>query len=253
MAEGLAEHAGYRAAPWSAALGPFLCPSSRVGELLAALPDGQSLRLSLVVDALADVHHAMQAATEDARVRLVGIEAAHARLGDSVVAIGRNLERHGALTGYLEVRREDIAASLDLVQDGGWQAAKYRTGGVTADAYPDEAELAAFLLACVARGLPFKLTAGLHRAARNTSPEGFEQHGVLNVMVAVRHALDGGSASDLESVLTLRDAERLTEVVQAWTDDEASDVRTLFRSFGCCGVTDPLGDLAALGLLEDYR
>jgi hypothetical protein len=41
--------------------------------------------------------------------------------------------------------------------------------------------------------------------------------------------------------------------VQAWTDDEASGVRTLFRSFGCCGVTDPLGDLADLGLLEDYR
>jgi len=28
--------------------------------------------------------------------------------------------------------------------------------------------------------------------------------------------------------------------------------REAFRSFGCCGVTDPLGDLAALGLLEDF-
>src|SRR4051794_832223 len=253
MAEGLSEHARYLAEPWSAVLGPFLCPSSRVDELLAALPDAQPLRVSLVVDALSDVHQAMQAATADARVTLVSIEAGHARLGDSVVAIGRNLARHDGLTGYLEVRREDIGPSLDLVHDGGWQAAKYRTGGVTADAYPDEVELAAFLLACIGRRLPFKLTAGLHRATRNTSPEGFEQHGVLNVMVAVRHALEGESASDVEKVLALRDAERLTEVVQTWTDDEASGVRTLFRSFGCCGVTDPLGDLAALGLLEDYR
>ena len=253
MPAGLAEHARYRAEPWSAALGPFLCPSSRVGELIAALPDAQPLRVSLVVDALSDVHQAMKEATEDARVTLVSIEAGHARLGDSAVAIGRNLARHGGLTGYLEVRREDIAPSLDLVEDGGWPAAKYRTGGVTADAYPDEAELAAFLLACVARGLPFKLTAGLHHAARNTSPEGFEQHGVLNVLVAVRLAQDGESGSDVEKVLALRDAEQLIEAVRAWTDDEASAVRTIFRSFGCCGVTDPLGDLAALGLLEDYR
>jgi len=27
-------------------------------------------------------------------------------------------------------------------------------------------------------------------------------------------------------------------------------VRSLFRSFGCCGVTDPIDDLVALGMLD---
>ena len=252
MAEGLAEHARYRAAGWSAAVGPFLCPSSRVDELLAALPAGQELRLSLVVDEVPGVHRAMQAVTEDPRVALVGLEAAHARLGDSAAAVGRNLARHDGLTGYLEVARDDLAAGLALVAAGGWRAAKLRTGGATADAHPDEGELAAFVLTCVERGLPFKLTAGLHDAVRGTSSEGFEQHGVLNVLVAVRRSQAGSPAAEVAGVLGGRDGERLADEVRAWSDDEAAAVRATFLSFGCCGVTDPLGDLADLGLLEDY-
>jgi hypothetical protein len=39
--------------------------------------------------------------------------------------------------------------------------AKFRTGGVTADAYPDEPELAEAIHLTVAHGLAFKATAGL--------------------------------------------------------------------------------------------
>jgi hypothetical protein len=262
MAEGLAEHARYRAEPWSAAVGPFLCPASRMAELAVRVraeppsrdPGLRGLQVALVNDVTdGDALNARRLA-----LRMGGLawmESRYDRLGEDPEAVGGGTGRRaGSIFTYLEVPRSDFGPTLDLIErEDQWQAAKYRTGGVTPDAYPDEAELATFLLACVARGLPFKLTAGLHRAARNTSPEGFEQHGVLNVLVAVRHALDGESASDVEKVLALRDAETLTDAVRGWSDDEASGVRTLFRSFGCCGVTDPLGDLAALGLLEDYR
>jgi hypothetical protein len=39
--------------------------------------------------------------------------------------------------------------------------------------------------------------------------------------------------------------------VAAWDDTQASRIRRRFRSFGCCGVLDPINDLAALGLIAE--
>ncbi|MDJ0429161.1 hypothetical protein QNA19_24815, partial [Rhodococcus fascians] len=69
-------------------------------------------------------------------------------------------------------RRADFLAALT----GSQFAAKFRTGGVVAEAYPDEDELASALATVIASGVPFKATAGLHHAVRNTDPHtGFEQ------------------------------------------------------------------------------
>ena len=250
----LAEHARYRADPWADAIGPFLCPASRVDELRAALPRGRSLHLSLVVDVVGDAAHAaLRACAADDRLTLGGVEAALSRLGGDAAAVGGNLARLPGTVGYLEVPRSEHDSALDLVATSGWHAAKYRTGGVTPDAFPAEAELAGFLLACSARGISFKLTAGLHHAVRSTSDEGFEQHGVLNVLVATRAAQSGCPADEVAAVLGERRPEPLVGIVQGWDESTCTDVRGAFRSFGCCGVTDPLGDLAALGVLEDVR
>ena len=48
---------------------------------------------------------------------------------------------------------------------------KFRTGGVTADAFPTEAEVAAWIAAALDRELPFKCTAGLHNAVRHRDAE----------------------------------------------------------------------------------
>ena len=253
MAVGLAEHARYRQASWSAAVGPFLCPVSRVEELRAALPADQPLPLSLVVDVTGDsAHAALRACATDHRLSLVAVEAALSRLGDDARPIGGNLARLPGVTGYLEVARTGFEDALDLVGESGWHAAKYRTGGVTADDFPSDVELSAFLVEVARRNLPFKLTAGLHHAVRNTTAEGFEQHGVLNVLVAVHRALRGSAGvADLADVLAGRDAAGLAREIAGWDDGDAADVRRLFRSVGCCGVTDPLDDLRALGLLEE--
>ena len=39
--------------------------------------------------------------------------------------------------------------------------------------------------------------------------------------------------------------------VGALSDATAARVRRRFRSFGCCGVLDPVRDLVALGLVEE--
>jgi hypothetical protein len=253
MPVALAEHARYRQAPWSAAIGPFLCPASRIDELLALLPADQDIRVALVNDVTdAAALHARGTALRMSA--LAWVETRHDRLGEDPDAVaGGSGRMAGAPFAYLEVPRTGFDAALDLVGDtGAFQAAKYRTGGVTPEAFPSERELAAFLVACAGRGVPFKLTAGLHHAVRSTTDEGLEQHGLLNVLVATRVAQTGGSVDDVAVPLALRSADPLVGFVQHWDEGTCTGVRAAFRSFGCCGVTDPLGDLAALGLLEAF-
>ena len=247
MDVGLREHRRYRAAPWADAVGPFLCPASRIDELVSAVQQG-GIRVALVYDVSGE--SAGQARrTWLAYDAVAHCEAAYGRLGLDPSAFSRGWEDAGP-TAFLEVPRTGFEEALDLVGSSIWSAAKYRTGGVTADAFPTETELAAFLVACASRGLAFKLTAGLHRAVRSTSDEGFEQHGVLNVLVATRVALTGGTGDDIVAVLAERRPGPLVGFVQGWDEATCADVRNSFRSFGCCGVTDPLKDLQALGVLE---
>jgi len=249
----LAEHAGHRGAWYADMVGPFLAPASRVDELLAVLPADQRVGLSIVVDVSAEpARDAFRRAVGD--VRLTAVEASHARLGNDATAVGAEVGGLAGVTGFLEVPQTDADAALDLVGTTGWYAAKYRTGGITADASPSEVQLAGFLVAAAARAIPFKLTAGLHHAVRNTDPAtAFEQHGVLNVLVATRVAQQGGGVAEVAAVLAQREPDPLVAFVQAWDEGTALDVRRSFRSFGCCGVTDPIDDLVALGVLEGAR
>lgn len=250
MDKALAEHAMHRGAAYADLVGPFLCPASRVDELVDTLPADQRLDLSIVFDVTGDAaHRALRSAGSDPRVSLVGVEAAQARLGADTETVGGNLARLPGATGFLEVPRTDFDEALDTVVRSGWHAAKYRTGGTRPDAFPSEHEVAAFLIAVVVRGLPFKLTAGLHHAVRHTGEgTGFEHHGLLNVLVATAAAQRGAGADRVADVLAERSADPLVSAVRAWDESTCADVRSAFRSFGCCGVTDPIDDLAALGL-----
>jgi len=255
MDQALKEHAALRATSRSDLVGPFLCPASRVTELRAHLPADESIRLALVLDTEGDeAHAALRVCGADETLQLVGVEASAARLGADTATVGRNLTRLPGVTGALEVPRTGFDEALSLVGGDGWTVAKYRTGGTTADAFPSETELAAFLVAAVGRGVPVKLTAGLHHAVRGTEAgTGFEHHGVLNVLVAARVAQGGGGGEDVAAVLAQRAPPTLLEFVAEWDESTCDGVRATFRSFGCCGVHDPLDELAGLGLLAEAR
>jgi hypothetical protein len=259
MAQALREHEARKDEPMSGAVGAFVCAAARVGEMVAARAERQALLVSLVLDpSVPGVYDAVRAADAAAGVVVIGIEAPLAALGEPGARVLAEdllrLERGGGPhLGFLEVPRDASDAALDLVGASGWHAAKYRTGGVTAAAHPSEAELAHFVVGCEERRLRFKLTAGLHHAVRTTTAEGFEQHGVLNILVGVALARQGADRPRVAEALAERDSALLVKEVRSWTKAEGEAVRSRFLSFGCCGVEEPLGELRALGVLEDER
>jgi hypothetical protein len=138
----------------------------------------------------------------------------------------------GSTASWLAAADEVAAAELRL---------KFRTGGLEPEAFPAARALARWIDAALDRETPFKCTAGLHRAVRNTSSEGFEQHGFLNVLVATKQAFDGAALPDVVELLENRDREALAAA-------DRTGARRWFTSFGSCSIEEPLADLRELGL-----
>jgi hypothetical protein len=129
---------------------------------------------------------------------------------------------------------------------------KLRTGGQAATAFPDEAALAAALVALADRRLPFKCTAGLHHAVRHTAADtGFEHHGFLNLLLAVAAAADGAPASAVAEVLADRDGTGVAARVAGLDGHDAASARELVASIGSCSTDEPVTDLVALGLISE--
>jgi hypothetical protein len=221
MPEAVRQHRGYTGNP---TVGPFVCSPARLSELDDLLD--ASLDVSVAIPpgpfTLPTTRHA----------RVVAVERHATAVGDAP-----------PVTTYVE-----SAALPTRVGDlSGIGRAKFRTGGVTAGAFPSEAALAAAIRAAVDAGVAFKCTAGLHHAVRNTGVEGFEQHGFLNVLLATHAALHDG---DVEAVLAERDGAALADAVCVLPEAEIVRTRKVFCSFGTCSIAEPLADLRRLGLLS---
>jgi hypothetical protein len=208
-------------------LGPFVCSLARWDELVAAAAGGPALAVSLVAPG-----HDLPSAPEIDVVAVEIVGAAEA----------------GALTTYAEVPCAEITATrVAALRDAGLRL-KIRTGGVRADAFPGEADLARALWAAVRGGIAFKLTAGLHDPVRHRDPvTGFEHHGYLNVILATAQALQG---YDIERALADQDGERVAAAVARIDEVLAKAVRHHFVSFGTCSVSEPVDGLLHLGLLS---
>lgn len=238
LAEAVIAHRAHRDAPYAALVGPLVVAL----EDLAVLPDlvlargGEvgPLEVAVVVPDAAGAAAALARSRELPEVRLVALEVASA----DVASLRAVLGEPAGVTVYVELprdqTRDDVIAALAATS----YRAKLRTGGPRADLYPDEPELAAAVVAVTAAGVRFKATAGLHHALRNTDPEtGFEQHGFLNLLAAVRHA---GDASVAAEILAERQLRRLPPFEGA----------SLLDSIGTCSIVDPVNELTELGLLD---
>lgn len=250
-------HSAYRHSTWSAAIGPLLVPVDGVDGLLAALDGVPGLPVPLEVGLVsrpgaAAAGSARRALEDGGRVRVVAVElplVPH----DDVAGTWGALANGGVAVWWELDPGTDLDPQLDAVAAArprpGAGGAKLRTGGSDAAAVASAHLLAGFLTGCAARGLPFKLTAGLHHALRGPDPvTGGVTHGVLNVLHATRAAARGGDARTVAEALERTDAARLAAEVRAWTRTDRQQVRAAWASFGCCGVLDPLGELDDLGV-----
>lgn len=250
MAAAVARHRADRALGNPVLTHRFVCPVVRFPELLSELEDGDRFDVLALGPATADTRRSIEAVLDDPRLTVVGLEtvlpaepaerAAALGVADALVA------RVPGLEVYVEIGLRPLhVADLDLLVVRGHRA-KVRCGGVRRELFPSSRELAAFITAAAQRSLAFKATAGLHHPVTHTdAATGFDHFGFLNLAAATAVALGGAPAPDVEMALLERDP---AAVVAAAS--RADDARGLFCSLGSCSTSEPLDDLAALGLVD---
>jgi len=255
LAQAVTDHAARQSSSYADLVGPLLLPTSAIEDFLrldgpqqvtVALIGRPGTHLTLVGDALASLG-------KHPGVTVTGVE------------IGWSPDWHQAL-GWgaplsIEVPRgsQQETALSDIHQRADEQPpvqAKFRTGSTPDLPVPTPTELATFIRACVDHDLGFKLTGGLHHAISRTTPShpntGVDQFGFLNVIAATRWALaHGAEVPEMESLLSQCDPGPILDITTRMSEADASVVRAFLTAYGCCAVMDPIGDLAALALIQE--
>ncbi len=156
----------------------------------------------------------------------------------------------------------DPSMLINAVRRGG-ACAKARTGGVTADAFPDATDVARFMVGCRDARVAFKLTAGLHHPLRaeyrltyaTDAPRG-TMFGYLNVFVAAALAWSGADESVVLRALlatSINDFHFSDDALSFGDHSVATDTvrdarHNFIISFGSCSFREPVDDLAALSI-----
>ena len=261
LPDAVRDHGGHRSSWYAGCVGPLLVPAASVAELIAVLTDEKS-RTAVPSAAALDVVLVSRPGSDPA-VLAAGLHVLRDEVGIHVVGVELGWEH-----GWRDLGLEDVAVVLEVprgpdqavavadvrtaVGEGRPVLAKFRTGATPTWEWPDATELGAFLLLVAGLQVPFKLTGGLHHAVRGTYDVAGvveENHGVLNVLLATAAALEDAGPEEIAAVLEVTDGGALAELVGAWTTARTTAVRRAFTAYGCCTVTDPIGELVGLGLL----
>ena len=244
LPDAVAEHVARRA--YRDAVGPLLVPATAADDV-RDLAAGAHLRVGLIARPGMPVEpvRAGVAALAGSSVDVAGVEVGAGSAWEGLLDLG--------VPVTVEIPRDGFDAAIDRVAALAHQThrepvvqAKFRTGATQVWAWPDEAELARFVAACVERDLPFKLTGGLHHVLRpdHTRPDGGPQPGLLNVLAAVHVAAQGAPEAVVARLLATRDPAPLVDLLIPLTTEDVGRLRWAFTAYGCCTVPDPLGELA---------
>jgi hypothetical protein len=249
-------HLAGRSSEHADLVGLFLCPASRLPELITELikvKPAKPVELSLVIDTgLGGVPKALSIV--ESRAELLALRMVEMPAPTDVDEVW--LERVSEFVPEDVIRviepRRGAVGWLDgiqrVIEHGSWP--KLRCGGLSTENFPSVDEVAEFLGVINSGGASFKATAGLHNAVRHTAEDtGFTHHGFLNLLIATGRLLAGASADDVRAALESTDGKALAGEAQNMTEHEALSVRGVFASYGSCSLTDPVADLEELGLL----
>ena len=251
-ADALRRHLAERSGDRAGVLGLFLCPASKLPEVITELVRARPSKpvpLSLVVDTgLGGVPKAVsivESRTELLTLRMVEMPAPSdvddvwlERVAEFVPEdVVRVVEpRWGGADWLAGVRR--------VAERGYWL--RLRCRGRAVDAVPSVAEVADFLAVLADSGTSFKATGGLSSAVRHTTEAGVTHHGLVNLLVATARALSG---KDVRTALGSEDGPALASEAAALSDEAARAVRAVFASYGSSSLAEPVAALESLGLL----
>lgn len=256
-------------------LGRLIMPVARLDEFeqLAAelLPRDDEAGELWQISALTSPADAPELEADLARIEAFNEKHANAAAGlanidvielkvSSAAAIDRAMEHISSeLFPFFELPIDSDPRGLIAALADSDAGAKVRTGGVTADLYPKTHDLARFIAACAAAGVPFKATAGLHHPLRHhSSLVQTDEFGFLNVFMAGSLALTHElPEEELAELLEERSIEAFAfdDAGITWREhrirtENIEDVREEFAvSFGSCSFDEPREDLRALKLL----
>lgn len=246
----VSDHFQHLESPHADLMGPFVLPADKLPGLTSLLAGRDEGSLDIAVTAaLNEVASVLARAADLPGAELMAIEVSVPKDSSpaSVVdALDTNLGGARPPLVFVEIPRDDRRSVMIRALAGTGFRAKFRTGGVRMDDYPDVNELADTILTAVAAEVEFKATAGLHHAIRNDDPRtGASQHGFLN-LIAAADAARSGERADVVEQLAERQPDLLTERIHSIDHM----VRRTFLSFGTCSIDEPVNELTSLGLLE---
>ncbi len=261
MSAAVREYREIRGGPEAWALGRFVVPAGRLTEFRDA--GGGAWRLAAIAgnelakdidgitrfnDPRGSIRAAPAAVVDTVEFRVITPEA----LRDAMVLVPESFHRFAEWP--LGADPQPFVAAVA----GTGMSAKFRTGGIVEDAFPEANMLLNHLAAVLAAGVPFKCTAGLHHPVRGryrlTYDIGGAQgmmYGWLNVMLAALALRKGLSRVVALAILLEEDgrAFRIGTTDIRWNDvtftqAEVAGLRHQeFLSFGSCSFREPVDEL----------
>jgi len=271
MEEAVAEYSRWRRSREAWMLGRFVLPAARLGELSrvadAHLPEPgapEPWRLSALLGADTRGDTALVDSFNRTRAGRAVVDAVELKAGSPDEANEALDALPAGLTAFVEVPLEDDPGALLAVLKARGARAKVRTGGVVPEAIPGPSDLARFVFACAAAGVPFKATAGLHHPVRGehalTYMPGAPRavmHGFVNVFAAAALAREGAAVAEVESLLREEGGTAIGFEADGlrWRERRIPTAallscrRSFAGSFGSCSFAEPVADLRSLGVL----
>lgn len=280
MATAVAEYRDARTGPQGWIVDRFVCPASRLEELMGVLVPTmfggeEPWRLAVTaspgwLDSLTADAGAVRT-FKDSVGKAATIDTFEIKVPDHTArdltalrADARKVLRAFAAMVFFELPWEGgVGPAMDALgmvrmEEGHALGVKIRFGGPRATDFPITEDAVRFLLDAASRSLPLKATAGLHHPFRNVDPDdGFHHHGFLNLLTAAAFAHRGEPKETVSMALADEDhgAFTLDKGGLVWRGrrilaDELEALRSdLIVGFGSCSFDEPVEDLTALGVL----
>jgi hypothetical protein len=251
LSQAVTDHIARQSTSYADLVGPLLLPAAAIEDFLH-LPRPRRIDVGLIGrpgDDLALVAGALSRLGEGSDVTVTGVEIGWSPGWGQALGWGTSLSVEVPSGGEQQRALSEIQEHADGPNP---VQAKFRTGSSPHSPRPTPIELATFIRACIDHDLGFKLTGGLHHAISGASAGGEDQLGFLNVIAATRWALShGAEAPEMEALLCQRDPSPILDIITRMSEADTSVARAFLTAYGCCGVMDPIGDLAALSLIDD--